>query len=359
MKATVVNALALGLGSLLALGLGEGGLRLLAPQPTGPVWFAHDSVLGDLPVPGERGERSQPGMYRFSFTHDAQGLRIVPAAAGVVAKRTVLVLGDSFTYGLGVDDDQTFCNRLQEALLSTARVVNAGNPAKGTDYALRFILARGAALRPEVVLLAFTKNDFGDNVRQTYFSLTAAGALEAKRPPDARSARRRILERLPGFRWLLSTSHLVNLLRQAAVILTFDPARPGRPAAIERSGDGPRGLVWVDPRRRELTKRYLAALGDAVGQRGASFLVFYVPDARDCWQARHGRPPSPDEAAFQEITMDLGLRSFTLTPALAASPEPLERLYFTEGHWTTAAHAVAARALLAAMQDLRLLRPQP
>jgi len=213
MKAKVANAVALGLGSLFALGLGEVGLRILAPQATGPAWFAHDPVLGDLPAPDGRGQRSEPGDYRFSFAHDAQGLRIVPAAAGVSAKRTVLVLGDSFTYGLGVDDDRTFCNRLQEALSSTALIVNAGNPAKGTDYALRFFIARGAALRPEVVLLTFTKNDFGDNERQTYFSLATAGTLEPKRLRDTRSARRRLLERLPGIGWLLSRSHVVNLLR--------------------------------------------------------------------------------------------------------------------------------------------------
>ena len=58
-----------------------------------------------------------------------------------------------------------------------------------------------------------------------------------------------------------------------------------------------------------------------------------------------GRPISPDESAFREITADLGLRSLSLTPALAGSPEPLERLYLADGHWTPTAHAMVARAL--------------
>jgi hypothetical protein len=354
MRTSLANALALGMGSLVAVALGEVGARLLAPQPTGPAWFAHDADLGAIPVPGEHGERTWPGAYRFSFTHDARGLRVVPAAAGVAAQRTVLVLGDSYTYGLGVDDDQTYCNILQEALRSdpSARVVNAGNPAKGTDYALRFFLARQAAIRPDVVLLAFFKNDFGDNAREAYFSRTPAGALVPKQPKDARSGRRLLVERLPGFGWLLSTSHFVNLLRQAAVVFTFDRARPGNPTVVQGSADGPRAFVWVDPRRRETTTRYLAALRDSVREHGASLLVFYVPDARDCWLARHGRPPSPDEGAFEEIAVGLGLRFFSLTPVLAASTEPLERLYFGEGHWTPSAHAIAGRALAEAMRDL-------
>jgi hypothetical protein len=356
MKARVGNALALGLGSLLAVGLGEFGLRIFAPRPTGPVWFAHDPILGDLPVPGGHGVRAVPGVYRFSFTHDAQGLRVVPAAAGVAATETLLVLGDSFTYGLGVDDDETYCNRLQEALRPTFRVVNAGNPAKGTDYALRFFDTRGAALRPDAVLLAFAKNDFGDNSREAYYSQTPTGGLEPKPPKDNRSRRRILLEQIPGFDWLLSTSHLVNLVREAGVILTFDRSRPDRPTAGPSTADGPRGHEWVDPGRQELTQRYLGALRDAVRRQGASFLVFYVPDARDCWLARNRRPPSPDEAAFREIAVGLGLPFFSLTPSLAASPPPLERLYFAEGHWTPAAHALAARALLEAMRpggDLR------
>jgi lysophospholipase L1-like esterase len=344
------------MGSLVAIGLGEIGARLVAPPPMGPVWFAHDAELGAIPVPGEQGERTFPGAYRFSFRHDAQGLRVVPAAAGVAAKRTVLVLGDSFAYGLGVDDDQTFCNLLQEELRSgePARVVNAGNPAKGTDYALRFYLARQAPFRPDVVLLAFFKNDFGDNERGAYFSRTSAGALVPRPPKDARSARRRLLERLPGFGWLLENSQLLNLLRQAAVILTFERDRPGQPTSVERSAEGPRGFTWVDPHRQEETRRYLAALRDAVREQGASLLVFYVPDARDCWLSRQGRLLSPDETAFQEIATDLGLRFLSLTPVLAASSEPLEGLYFAEGHWTPSAHAIAARGIADAMRDLAM-----
>ena len=345
MRARLANTLALGFGSLLALGLGEVGLRLFAPQPTGPVWFTYDPELGAIPTPGEHGERTLPGIYRFSFTHDAQGLRVDPAPAGAVPRYTVLVLGDSFTYGLGVDDDRTFCHLLQEALAPDlpTRVVNAGNPGKGTHYALRFFLLRQATLRPDLVLFGFFKNDFGDNARDTYFSLTPTGRLEPRPPRDARSRRRLLLERLPGFSWLLSRSHLVNLFRQAAVRLTVDKFAPGQPTS--RPEDGPRGPVWVDERRVEQTRLYLKALSEATTAHASSLLVFYVPDLRDCWLVRQGRPISPDESAFREITADLGLRSLSLTPALAGSPEPLERLYLADGHWTPTAHAMVARAL--------------
>jgi len=352
MKPTIANALALGIGSLLALGLGEVGLRLFAPQTTGPVWFTFDPDLGEVPAPGGKGERAQPGAYRFSFTHDQNGLRVVPSAAGVEASRTLLVLGDSYVYGLGVDDDETFSNHLQEAVRPFARVVNAGNPAKGTDYALRFFLARGAPMRPDVVLLAFFKNDFGDNARETYFSLTSTGRLEPRPLRDTRSRRRTLLEPLPAVGWLLSTSHLVNLLRRAAIVFTYDRARTDGPSRVLARDDGPRGFDWVNPHRRELTRRYLAELRDAVQEQGGALLVFYVPDARDVWEARRGSAPSVDERAFRELAAELGLRSLSLTPVLAASPEPLERLYVEDGHWSAVAHTLAARALTKVTLDL-------
>src|SRR5262249_30070926 len=156
-----------------------------------------------------------------------------------------------------------------------ARVVNAGSPGKGTDYALRFFLARQAAFRPDLVLLGFFKNDFGDNARNTYFSVTPGGRLEPRSPRDARSRRRMVLERLPGFSWLLSRSHVVNLLRQAAVKLMADQSGVGQPTS--KSEDGPPGPVWVDESRIEQTRLYLKALRDATSAHASSLLVFYVP----------------------------------------------------------------------------------
>ena len=227
-------------------GVGGGGVApLRSPADRACLVHLRPGARRDPHARRARGARA-PGIYRFSFTHDAQGLRVDPAPAGAVPRYTVLVLGDSFTYGLGVDDDRTFCHLLQEALAPDlpTRVVNAGNPGKGTDYALRFFLLRQATLRPDLVLFGFFKNDFGDNARDTYFSLTPTGRLEPRPPRDARSRRRLLLERLPGFSWLLSRSHLVNLFRQAAVRLTVDKFAPGQPTS--RPEDGPRGLVWVD-----------------------------------------------------------------------------------------------------------------
>ncbi|OHE26619.1 MAG: hypothetical protein A3K40_05290 [Syntrophobacterales bacterium RIFOXYC2_FULL_60_23] len=50
---------------------------------------------------------------------------------------------------------------------------------------------------------------------------------------------------------------------------------------------------------------------------------------------------------------------WSLTPLLAHSGQPIERLYYQEGHWTAAAHAMAARDLSRLIQSGLGRRHQP
>ena len=49
-----------------------------------------------------------------------------------------MFIGDSFTYGKGVNDQETFAYKLQQALISdSVEIINAGVEGRGTDHALR------------------------------------------------------------------------------------------------------------------------------------------------------------------------------------------------------------------------------
>jgi len=54
---------------------------------------------------------------------------------------------------------------------------------------------------------------------------------------------------------------------------------------------------------------------------------------------------------FQHIAADNGMMLWSLTPLLAHSGQPIERLYYQEGHWTAAAHAMAAHSLSRLIQS--------
>ena len=103
---------AMALGLLVAWGLAEIGLRLLAPQPTGPSHLTADPELGVTPKPNHAGTVRLPGIYTYSFQHDARGFRVTPTASGDTTRPEVLLLGDSFAYGMGVENDETIASQL-------------------------------------------------------------------------------------------------------------------------------------------------------------------------------------------------------------------------------------------------------
>src|SRR5262249_53631027 len=90
----------------------------------------------------------------------------------------IVVLGDSVTFGVCVDEDETFPFLLAEILRGrrTERrwdVVNAGVPGYGSEQEVGVLNEKGLALRPDVVVLAFCANDWTRPI-----SATPAGRLE-------------------------------------------------------------------------------------------------------------------------------------------------------------------------------------
>lgn len=80
----------------------------------------------------------------------------------------VLILGDSFVFGLGVESNQTFAALLERLLAgSTSRpvkVINAGVNSFGTLQELEFLKTRGLSMTPDLVILSYYENDVLDNI---------------------------------------------------------------------------------------------------------------------------------------------------------------------------------------------------
>jgi len=75
----------------------------------------------------------------------------------------IVVLGDSFTFGEEVSDDETYTHYLQ-AMLPRADVINLGVHGYGHDQMLVLLREEGLEYRPDVVLLGFVVADVDRNV---------------------------------------------------------------------------------------------------------------------------------------------------------------------------------------------------
>jgi hypothetical protein len=343
------------IGFSAAYGLAEIAVRIISPQETGPPRFAFDPELGEIPVPLQKGRQRHPGGYDFTYSNNSLGFRgsreYGPKPAGT---RRILLLGDSFTYGLGVDDDQTFAAELERELgkrYLPAEVINAGNPGRGTDYELKLFQTVGAGLKPEVTVLCFFSNDFQDNARGEYYDVEVGGGLRIKPLEGNRGSIKTFLLHLPGYNWLISWSQAANLVKQAAVhhLVQAGKDRKGQVGAasglVVSYETGYDGLGYSNETNRKLTAIYLDHLREAVKRAGSELLVVYIPLASEVETYRQKREISRDEQAIKEIIEARGGTLKSLTPPLASAPVPIRELYYAEGHWTPRAHLQVGRYL--------------
>jgi hypothetical protein len=352
------------LSFLVAFAVAEVAVRLISPQEVGPVRFACHPELGEIPVPGQQGERRIPGVYSFRYSNNSLGWR--GRREYREAKQTdyrVLFLGDSFTYGIGVNDDQTFASRVEKNLRAdrmSVEVMNAGCPGKGTDYELKCFQTLGRKFHPDLTVLSCLGNDFQDNARGEYYHIGSKGELQVKPLDCHRGTLKAVLDRLPAYNWLLCRSQAANLIKQAAIKVLINRARQTNP-------DATRGLVVSYTRNasgygtandRELTRIYLGQLNAAVKQAGSELMMLYIPFAPEVLEYRQKRTISADERAMQRLAAENGMVLWSLTPLLAHSGQPLDRLYYQEGHWTAAAHAMAGRYLSRLIQSGLVQRRQ-
>lgn len=134
-----------------------------------------------------------PGTYQitlndsvqFSATHTATGERFVPHTKVDTAEVEITLLGCSFTYGYGVNDDETFAALLQKKHPDW-RIRNEAVIGYGTVQSylqLQQIIAEG---KTDVVLLNFSSYHFMRNVlSQAYRKNLKIGYAHSARPVDS------------------------------------------------------------------------------------------------------------------------------------------------------------------------------
>ncbi len=142
--------------ALYATGATAEGLLRLKPQFVGG---------------GGGGNPALRRIYQGLYSVNTLGLRgpELPPAASDPAHR-ILVVGDSFTFGQGVKDHQTFPVYLEEVANQASpfpryRVINAGRSGTNTREQVEFLEQRGLGVEPDSILVQFYLNDLEVNAR--------------------------------------------------------------------------------------------------------------------------------------------------------------------------------------------------
>jgi hypothetical protein len=193
-----------------ALGLAEVLLRLAYPQESMSPRWRFSPQYCTLAYPLAHMTHERPGRWRFVYTTNElghRGPRIPPPGAST--KPTVIVLGDSYTFGAGVNDGEEYPAVLARGLGDVAQVVNLGVGGWGLSQEIRRFHDVGAAYAPAVVVLQFSANDPEDDLNCPVTSIQD-GQFQFHDRADAIFSLKRYLSQS-----IIQRSQVYNLFRDA------------------------------------------------------------------------------------------------------------------------------------------------
>jgi hypothetical protein len=236
----------------------------------------------------------------------------------------VLVLGDSFTFGDEVSDDETFCHYLSR-LLPEVEIMNFGMHGYGHDQMLLLYRELARQYRPDVVVVAFVYADiyrnllsFRDYAKPRFVLDSGSLRLEGSPVPSPEET----LAREPLRSKLLDAIDLAH-----NVFVT----RTGR----------------LESRARELSLAILDNLIDEVQADGGLPLLFYLPAGPEI--LRQAEDPSDGETFMLAYCEQRGVVCGSARPEFGAAVARGKR-FATDRHWGPAGHRAAARAQAALLR---------
>ncbi len=166
----LTGVLLTGCGVAAGLLLAEAAVALLAPQQvrmaSSPASFflRYDANLGWANREGAVGVDTPPkGVPPFRVRINSRGLRgpevALPKPPG---GRRIAVLGDSNTFGYGIEEGERFSDLLARMMPAGTEILNCGVFGYGTDQEAIYLERQLLGLSPDMVVLAVSAGDLTD-----------------------------------------------------------------------------------------------------------------------------------------------------------------------------------------------------
>ncbi len=320
-------------------------------QQHGGLW-TYDRSKGWFHKPDAHGSSALGGPDQAEVRTNSLGLRGAEiGTTRLEGVKRILVFGDSYAFGVGVDEEHTLSARLERMLGAGGQrfeVVNLGVAGYSTDQEYVLFHELATRLAPDVVVLVACDNDFEGNTldfvyRQYYkprFTLETGDRLgvELATTPPLRATQRAKL-------WLGRHSNAWNLVRSR------ESTVPAAQAILD--------LFQVDvphPSSDDPVRLMLAfhkAFRDESRSLGASFVTL---------NTAHARENTPLFQSLRPLLRDHGIRFLGLEGVLgeARAKQPERHWDFGEdAHWNVDATRLVASVLANYLQQEGLAAAAP
>jgi lysophospholipase L1-like esterase len=350
-----------GFGLAIGVVTAEIAVRIAAPQSV-VLWRPGPFVADDEGYfrfrPGHRGKMTNRTEYEVEFEVNSLGMRGAEPGPPDAETCRMLAIGDSYTFGLGIDEAEVF-HQVATAELrgagSPIETLNGGMPAIGVPQAVRWIERHGLAAEPDLVLLAiFIGNDLRDANLDYDNWAVANGQLTS---PTGYS---------PLKDWLFNNIHLYVLLKTALPAGVQKTVRAalgmGEPWGVRYARES---FLMYDPAVPPLVQEGLERTDEAVGrllqlagEHRFGVAAVLIPDLVQVddqrWAASleqldlaggHQDPRQPNQL-LGSVLERRGVPVLDLLDHFDTAFDRGDPVYFPlDHHWTAEGHATAGREL--------------
>lgn len=321
--------IALGIGLVAALLLAEGVVRVVFDEAVQPR-FVIDSGYGvRANKPSTETRHYVPGDYDIHITTNSSGMRgrgEYPLAR-VRGRARILVLGDSFPFGYGVEDDEVVSAQLEairnESFSSQpVEVLNLAVSGFGQAEELVTYENFAKGYQPDVVIWFYFSNDIGNNMVSNLYAVGSGGKVfrTNERFLPGTQIQGAMMSFAP-LRWLFEHSEAWNFFRNRLS------------GVIQQSLIRNQGLDGYDDTNAagiELTRGLLREIAKVARRDGAAAVLVVIPTR----VGKSNFPMSSSEVSEMGVSL-IDARTFLVS----------EHYYDTDSHLRPSGHRLLAEQL--------------
>lgn len=362
----IPSLLILSVTSLLCLVALEVGVRIIEPKKVLREYFEHpDPVFHHRFVPNASGFWKMPE-FNVSYSINSIGLRDREISRNKpTGTKRVLMLGDSFTEGNGVEAKDAFPARVQALVdaagLSTRwEVINAGEGSYSPLLEYLLLKKQLIDLEPDLVILNLDLSDVYDDIQYTKLATFDASGdpVAVLADPERKPGPWYVEAAYSAKDFLKDNTRLYNFVRRRiAPMLMARPVasadvRTDKYAMIRDGYDPGDGSDW------SLTFGYIERIRDLLAARGVPLWLAVYPyahqvsprewhDGRVFWSFEQNRVyTTAPLKKVEELGRNRGIPVINMTDDFLERSKNEFPLYFAyDGHFLPAGHAVAADAI--------------